>query len=86
MRKLFLITTLLFAANILFASNALFEQANSFYAQEKYENAILLYDRIQQDGLQSTELFYNIGNAYYKLQDWPHCILYYEKNTQNTPS
>ena len=79
MRKLFLITTLLFAANILFASNALFEQANSFYAQEKYEDAILLYDSIQQSGLQSTELFYNIGNAYYKLQDWPHCILYYEK-------
>lgn len=79
MKKLFLITTLLFAANILFASNTLFEQANSFYTQEKYENAILFYDSIQQNSLQSTELFYNIGNAYYKLQDWPHCILYYEK-------
>ena len=39
----------------------------------------MLYDSIQQSGLQSAELFYNIGNAYYKLQDWPHCILYYEK-------
>ena len=79
MKKLFLIITLFFATNILFASNILFEQANTFYAKEKYEDAILLYDSIQKNNLQSTELFYNIGNAYYKLQDWPHCILYYEK-------
>ena len=79
MKKLFLITTLFFATNILFASNTLFEQANTFYTQEKYKDAILLYDSIHKNDLLSTELFYNIGNAYYKLQDWPHCILYYEK-------
>ena len=65
--------------NILLASNALFEKANKFYAEQRYEDAIALYDSIQQKGLQSTALFYNLGNAHYKLQSWAQSILYFEK-------
>jgi tetratricopeptide (TPR) repeat protein len=79
MRKLFLILSLVFIGNILLASNTLFEKANKFYAEHKYEDAIALYDSIQQKGLQSTALFYNLGNAHYKLQSWAQSILYFEK-------
>lgn len=79
MKKILLITFLTFTATSLLALNTLFEQANKYYAEEKYEDAITLYDSIQKSSLQSTELFYNMGNTYYKLQDWPNCILYYEK-------
>ena len=78
MKKNFLILILVFICNILLASNSLFEKANKLYQQEKYEQAISLYDSIQQNGLQSGALFYNMGNAYYKLQSWPESILYYE--------
>ena len=79
MRKIYLIPFLIFTAKIIFASNAIFEQANKCYAEEKYQEAITLYDSIQQSGLQSTELFYNLANAHYKLQNWAESILYYEK-------
>ena len=79
MKKIAAIILSIFSANFLLAAEPLFEQANNFYAAEKYEEAIQLYDSIQQNGLQSEELFYNIGNTYYKLQDWPNSILYYEK-------
>ena len=79
MKKNFLILILVFICNILLASNSLFEKANKLYQQEKYEQAISLYDSIQQNGLQSEALFYNMGNAHYKLQNWPESILYYEK-------
>ena len=79
MKKVAAIILFIFSANFLLATEPLFEQANNFYAAEKYEEAIQLYDSIQQNGLHSEELFYNIGNAYYKLQNWPNCILYYEK-------
>ena len=79
MKKIAAIILFIFSANFLFAAETLFKQANNSYAAEKYEEAILLYDSIQQNGFQSEELFYNIGNTYYKLQDWPNSILYYEK-------
>jgi len=82
MRKLFLILSLVFVGNVLLASNTLFEKANKFYAEQRYEDAITLYDSIQQKGLQSAALFYNSGNAHYKLQSWAQSILYYEKTLQ----
>ncbi|MBC8265757.1 MAG: tetratricopeptide repeat protein [Flavobacteriales bacterium] len=79
MRKLFLILSFVFTASFLLANNPLFEQANKLYAEEEYKQAIVLYDSIQQKELQSEELFYNMGNAYYKLQNWAESIFYYEK-------
>ena len=79
MRKIFLILISFYFASISLASNTLFKQANDLYLQEKYENAILLYDSIQKSGFESADLYYNMGNTYYKLQDWPQSILYFER-------
>ncbi len=85
MKKIFLILISLYSVSISLASNTLFKQANDLYLQEKYEDAILFYDSIQESGLESADLFYNIGNTYYKLQNWPQSILYFERAIKLDP-
>ncbi len=49
------------------APDSLWAQANQAYAQERYEEALLYYDSILQGGYLAPELYYNMGNAYFRL-------------------
>ena len=55
------------------------ETANKLYSQNKYSEALENYQKIIQKGYVSSELYYNIGNAYFKLNNLPYAVLYYEK-------
>tara|TARA_B100001758_G_C18416180_1_gene619920 strand:+ start:2005 stop:2733 length:729 start_codon:yes stop_codon:yes gene_type:complete len=79
MKRLALILFAIFSINT-YANESLFNKANQLYSQEKYHNAILLYDSIISNGLESSEIYYNIGNCYYKKSDWANAIWYYEKS------
>ena len=68
------------------AQQGLVVQANDFYSQEKYEEAIALYDSVINAGETSAELYYNMGNAHYKLGDIAQCILFYERALQLSPN
>ncbi|MBD3723357.1 MAG: tetratricopeptide repeat protein, partial [Flavobacteriaceae bacterium] len=49
-------------------SQILFEKANENYRQEKFELAASQYESIlENQKVASAELYYNLGNAYYKL-------------------
>jgi len=88
MKKL-LITILLFAQYFaIFAqsNDALWEKANKLYIEGKFDQAIETYQKINNSGFESAELFYNLGNAYYKLNSYPKAILYYEKALQLSPN
>ena len=61
------------------------ERGIKYFDWNKYEDAILFYDSIQESGLESADLFYNIGNTYYKLQNWPQSILYFERAIKLDP-
>lgn len=61
-------------------------QAQDLYAEAKYDSAALIYQSIIDSGYQSPELYYNMGNAYFKLQEIPSAILYYEKALKLRPS
>ena len=77
------ITTLILSITITansFASNLLFNQANELYSKQKYNEAIVLYDSILTTGMESSELYYNLGNCYFKNQDWANTIWNYEKS------
>ena len=63
-----------------FASDQLFEKANKAYNNSDYTSAITLYDSILTIGLESSELYYNLGNCHYKAQDWANAIWHYEKS------
>ncbi len=61
-------------------------KANDLYTQGKYQEAAELYESIIDLGYESTELYYNIGNAYYKQNVIARAILNYEKALQLSPN
>ena len=63
-----------------------FEQANEAYNEGLYDQALTGYNSIEAEGLESAALYYNMGNTYYKMKDYPHAILYYEKALKLDPS
>ena len=75
MRLLFLILLI----NYSFSQNSDFDEANLLYNEGEYMDAIEIYSGIIDDGLHSADLYFNIGNSYYKINDTPNSIFYYEK-------
>lgn len=56
-----------------------FEQANAMYNDGKYAEAIEQYEAILESGVHSAELYFNLGNANYKLNNIAPSVYYYEK-------
>lgn len=54
-------------------------QANEAYAQEDYIKAIELYEQTAREYGVSSDLYYNLGNAYYKHNEFAKAILNYER-------
>ena len=78
---------LLIITNIITAQTASesFSSANDLYKNEKFEQAIALYEKIEDQGLVSSELHYNLGNSYYKLNKVGPSIYHYEKSLKLDP-
>jgi len=68
------------------AGNSAFAKANSFYTNGNYQEAIDSYEDILQSGQQSAEVYFNLGNAYYKLNQVGPAIYHFEKALQLDPS
>lgn len=60
------------------ASNSA-EQAMQAYNNEDYTSAIEIYENIAQTEGVSSQLYYNLGNSYYKDYNIPRAILNYER-------
>ena len=58
--------------------------ADSAYVNEDYRRAIAAYETLLQQGA-SAELYYNLGNAYYRVDDITHAVLNYERALLLTP-
>ena len=54
------------------------ERADSAYAQEHYQQAIADYEALLKSGV-SADLYYNLGNAYYRTDNITKAILNYER-------
>ncbi len=85
MKKLLILA--LFLSQVVLAQSAdeLFQKANDQYKLEQYEAAIETYEQIESLGLTSSELYYNIGNCYYKLNRVAPSIYNYEKALMINP-
>ena len=57
----------------------IFDGANKFYMDEKYQEAVNEYMKILNTGYENGAIYFNLGNAYYKLGNIGKAILYYEK-------
>ena len=63
-----------------------FEKANSLYNEGAYNAAIQAYENILEGGFHSAEVYYNLGNCYYKQNNIAYSIYYYEKASVLAPS
>jgi len=84
--KFTLIIVLLFCSIFAFTQNEAFTQANDAFQQKKYQNAIQQYEDILQKEQHSTELYFNLANAYYKNNDLGKAILNYERALLLSPT
>jgi tetratricopeptide (TPR) repeat protein len=66
------------------AFNAI-ENANEAYIKGNYTKAAEEYEKLIQQGYESAELYFNLGNAYYKMGSIGKCILNYERAKKLAP-
>ncbi|MBC3845962.1 tetratricopeptide repeat protein [Winogradskyella echinorum] len=63
-----------------------FEEANALYNDGKYAEAVDKYEAILDSDMHSAELYFNLGNANYKLNNIAPSIYYYEKALLLSPN
>lgn len=62
-----------------FWAQSAFDKGNQYYQKENYQAAVSSFENILNSGKQSAELYFNIGNCYYKLHKVAPAIFNYEK-------
>src|SRR5246500_2750357 len=60
-------------------SNAEFARANQEYAQGNFMEAIASYEALVRASQWNANLFYDLGNAYFRTRDFGRAILNYER-------
>lgn len=60
-------------------------QADSAYARADYEEAVKLYSELTEQNL-TTDVCYNLGCAYYRIDDIAHSVLWFERALKLSPS
>lgn len=87
MRRLLVFIMTIYAANLSATQiETLWEKGNNEYANGDYRMAILYYDSISMQGLESSRLYYNLANAYFKDNKIGKSILYYNRALILNPS
>ena len=66
--------------------NSQMQKANELYKNNQYQLAIDEYNKIINQGYEGASLYYNLGNAHYRLGNVGFAILYYEKALKISPS
>ena len=89
-----LLILLFFGLNSIFSNESIeqkslidsFEKANLLYNNAQYVESLENYNEIIDSGYQSAEIFYNMGNCYYKINDIANAILFYERSILINPA
>lgn len=65
--------------------NHIFYKAGTHYEEGRYDEAIAEYTKLLEQGLESGNLYYNLGNAYFKEGEPGKAILNYERARKFIP-
>jgi tetratricopeptide (TPR) repeat protein len=63
----------------IFLAQSGFEKGNELYRKDQFQEAIQAYESVLNTNKQSAELYFNLGNAYYKLNEVAPAIYNFEK-------
>ena len=66
-------------------ADLIFEQGNQAYRDGDFQEAVKKYESLLNQNKESAELYYNLGNSYYKLERLGPSIFYYEKALKLDP-
>ena len=69
-----------------FAQSNDFETGNKYYEQGEFASAIAMYKKVEESGLESAALYYNLGNGHFKNGDLGRAILYYHRAKRLNPA
>ncbi len=86
MKKLLYLVILLVSFSSFGQNENIFEQGKELYKNGKYQQAITAWMQILDKGEHSAELYFNLGNAQYKLNHIGPSVYYYEKALQLSPN
>jgi len=79
MRACGAIICVLVASSAVAQPDAQFAKANEEYAQGHFKEAIASYEALVRPGQWNANLFYDLGNAYFRTGDFGRAILNYER-------
>jgi tetratricopeptide (TPR) repeat protein len=84
MKKVFVLLCLLAIQS--FSNTGTLTDAVNAYKKGNYQLAIEKYDSLLQTGVTSPEIYYNLGNSFYKQGKLGYAILNYERGLKLSPS
>jgi tetratricopeptide (TPR) repeat protein len=89
MNKYLAIIIFLFAAVSFLPASELediFQDAVTAFENKEYETSLNLFLSIENEDIQNPDLFYNIGNCYFRLNKFGKAILYYKRALKFDPT
>ena len=69
-RKLLLIILIVSSFSFSQDIDSLFVQGNNYYNDKDFSNSVKYYENILNQGIYHQDLYFNLGNAYFKLEDY----------------
>ena len=85
MKKIYFSLLFVFASVLAYGQETTKAQADSAYINNDYANAVYLYEDILANQGESADIYYNLGNSYYKMENIAKAILNYEKALMLNP-
>ncbi len=85
-RIIFIFSVMLSFSTSAFAQTDVVKHANDLYSKGDYKAAAEEYENIIAAKSVAPELYYNLGNAYYKSDEIGHAILNYERSLRLKPN
>jgi tetratricopeptide (TPR) repeat protein len=74
-----MIVSLFMLSSVFAQGDAEFAKANQEFAQGHFKEAVSAYEALIRDGQWSANVFYDLGNAYFRSGDFGRAILNYER-------
>lgn len=73
-------------SGILAQADSVFAKGNKLYSEGSFEEALANYQLVLEQGLESAELYYNMGNAAFRSNQVGYAVLYYKKALKTDPA